>query len=61
MEHQDKIWERLQTYRRDLVDLCDEVSNKMLYNRQVRERWHQRTREWKDIWMPEPEKKRKVR
>ena len=51
MEHREQTWERLKAYRRDLVELCEEINQEISYKRQVRHEWQQRTREWKEIWL----------
>ncbi len=50
-EKPEDTWQRIERYRRDLIDLCDEVVDELEENRRTREQWHAYTRIWKRIWL----------
>lgn len=49
-----ETWQRIERFRRDLIDLCEQVTGEMDQNRRTREAWHAYTRVWKRVWLAKP-------
>ena len=54
-ERPQETWERIERFRAELIELCDEVTGEMDHNRRAREEWHAYTRVWKRLWLPKPQ------
>ncbi len=51
MDQENRTWERLLYYRRELVELCELVDDELTQNRLRRAAWHDWTMAWKKIWL----------
>ncbi len=48
----DEIWDRIQSRRERLAELCETVDRELEQNRMVRDRWYVWTDSWKRVWAP---------